>query len=74
MLYFWLLAYYREFLLNDPRLGKLTDDGAAIEAGLKEGDLVHSIDDVEISSWLDVVEVIRENPDNELTFQCRKKW
>ena len=34
---------------DDPRLGKLTDDGAAIEAGLKEGDLVHSIDGIEIS-------------------------
>ena len=57
---------------DDPRLGKLTDDGAAIEAGLKEGDLVHSIDDTEISSWLDVVEVIRENPDNELTFNVER--
>ncbi len=57
---------------DDPRLGKLTDDGAAIEAGLKEGDLVHSIDDIEISSWLDVVEVIRENPDNELTFNVER--
>ena len=62
MLFFWLLAYFKEFLLNDPRLGKLTEDGAAIEAGLKEGDLVHSIDGTEISTWIDVVEVIRENP------------
>ena len=59
---------------DDPRLGKLTEDGAAIDAGLKEGDLVHSIDGIEISSWLDVVEVIRKNPDNELTFQCRTRW
>ena len=59
---------------NEPMLGKLTDDGAAIEAGLKEGDLVQAIDGTEISSWLDVVEMIRENPDKELTFQCRTKW
>lgn len=57
---------------DDPRLGKLTDDGAAIESGLKEGDLVQSIDDIEISSWLDVVKVIRENPNQQLTFYIER--
>jgi membrane-associated protease RseP (regulator of RpoE activity) len=37
-----------------------------------KGDFVQSIDDVEISSWLDVVEVIRENPDHELTFYVER--
>ncbi|WP_338469820.1 RIP metalloprotease RseP [Niallia sp. XMNu-256] len=53
---------------DDPILGKLTEDGAAFEAGLKEGDIVHSINGAEISSWTDVVEVIRKNPEKELTF------
>jgi regulator of sigma E protease len=65
---FLLIALLQGIPSDDPRLGKLTEDGAAIESGLKEGDIVYSIDDAEISSWTDVVEVIRKNPENELTF------
>lgn len=53
---------------NAPVLGKLTPDGAAIESGLKEGDIIHSVNDAEISSWQDVVEMIRNSPNKELQF------
>ena len=53
---------------NEPTLGKLTPDGAAIAAGLKEHDIVHSVNDAEISSWSDVVEIIRDHPNKELQF------
>lgn len=33
-----------------------------MKAGLKQGDIVHSIDDAEVSTWLDIVEIIQENP------------
>ena len=67
-LVFLLLALFQGVPSEEPELGKLTDDGAAAEAGLKEGDKVLSIDGAEISSWTDVVEIIRKNPGKELEF------
>lgn len=65
---FVIIALIQGMPTNEPVLGKLTPDGAAIEAGLKEGDVVHSVDGAEISSWTDVVEVIQQNPEKELDF------
>lgn len=65
---FVLIAFLQGIPSSEPKLGKLTTDGSAIEAGLKEGDTVQSINGVEISSWQDVVEVIRKNPEKELEF------
>ena len=42
-------------------------------SGLKEGDIVQAIDNVEISSWSDVVEVIRKNPEKEITFSIERE-
>ncbi|WP_316568519.1 RIP metalloprotease RseP [Neobacillus sp. YIM B06451] len=67
-LIFLTLAFIQGVPSDDPRLGKLADGGAAMEAGLKEGDVVQSISGSEISSWKDVVEIIRKNPNNELDF------
>ncbi len=53
---------------NAPVLGKLTPDGAAIEAGLKEGDMIQSVNKAEISTWTDVVDMIRNSPNKELQF------
>ncbi|WP_264737223.1 RIP metalloprotease RseP [Cytobacillus firmus] len=65
---FVLIALLQGIPTNEPALGKLTPDGAAYEAGLKEGDLVQSVDGAEISNWSDVVEIIRQNPSEELEF------
>lgn len=69
---FILMALFQGIPSNDPELGKLTPDGAALDAGLQEGDLVESIDGSEISSWTDVVEVIRKNPNKELDFSINR--
>lgn len=65
---FVIIALIQGIPTDEPMLGKLTPDGAALEAGLKEGDIVHSVDGAEISSWNDVVEVIQEHPEKELEF------
>lgn len=65
---FLIIAFIQGIPTDEPRLGKLTPDGAALEAGLKEGDVVHSINGAEISSWSDVVEIIQQNPNNSLEF------
>ncbi|MEH6824846.1 MAG: sigma E protease regulator RseP [Motiliproteus sp.] len=51
---------YRPLL--PPRIGSLSDDGQAQAAGLQVGDLVLSINDVEIAVWMELVETIRAQP------------
>lgn len=53
---------------NEPVLGKLIDNGVAMKAGLKEGDVVQSIKGSEVSTWDDVVQIIRKNPNKQLDF------
>ncbi|MFC0271329.1 RIP metalloprotease RseP [Metabacillus herbersteinensis] len=62
------LGFIQGAPVEDPKLGQLTEDGAAKEAGLQENDTVLSIDGEDTSSWLEVVEIIRDNPETELTF------
>ncbi|XJZ28531.1 RIP metalloprotease RseP [Bacillota bacterium Lsc_1132] len=65
---FIILALFQGVPTNDPKLGEITPDGAAKAAGLKQGDVVQSINGSEVSSWSDVVEIIRRNPDKPLDF------
>jgi regulator of sigma E protease len=65
---FMILAFLQGVPSLDPMLGKLTPEGTAQKAGLKEGDIVQSISGTEISSWTDVVEMIRKSPNKELEF------
>ncbi|WP_318504596.1 RIP metalloprotease RseP [Bacillus sp. T3] len=69
---FVIIAFLQGVPSSEPILGKITDDGTAIKAGLKEGDIVHSIDGTEITSWTDVVEMIRKNPNKELEFSIER--
>jgi regulator of sigma E protease len=69
---FLILAFLQGVPSSEPILGKITDDGTAVKAGLKEGDTVHSIDGTEITSWNDVVEMIRKNPNQDLEFSIER--
>lgn len=69
---FVIIALLQGIPTNAPTLGKLTPDGAAIEAGLKEGDIVQSVNGAEMSSWSDVVEIIRKSPNKELQFSLER--
>jgi regulator of sigma E protease len=69
---FIIIALLQGVPTNEPKLGEITPDGAAKAAGLKKGDVVHSIDGSEISSWSDVVEIIRENPNEKLDFMITR--
>ena len=65
---FILIALLQGVPSNEPQLGAVTPDGAAKSAGLQKGDIVQSINGSEISSWSDVVEIIRKNPSKKLDF------
>lgn len=42
---------------------KLSEDGAAIRQGMKEGDRIVAIDGVKMKDWFDVVEVVQASPE-----------
>lgn len=65
---FIIIALLQGVPSNEPKLGEITPDGAAKTAGLKQGDVVQSINGSEISSWEDVVQMIRKNPNKKLDF------
>lgn len=62
------LGFIQGAPINEPVLGELTPDGSALEAGLKEGDIVKSISGQPVDEWTDVVQIVRENPGKELSF------
>ncbi|MGD6942127.1 RIP metalloprotease RseP [Cytobacillus gottheilii] len=69
---FVIIALLQGMPTSDPVLGKLTADGAAYEAGLQQGDVVHSVDGAEVSTWEDIVEIIRESPNEEIDFHIAR--
>lgn len=69
---FILIGVVQGVPTNEPMLGQITKDGSAMNAGLKEGDYIHSIDGAEVSTWIDIVEIIQKNPDKTLTFHIER--
>lgn len=65
---FLLIGLLQGVPSNEPMLGKLIENGTAMKAGLKEGDVVQSIKGSEVSTWEDVVQLIRKNPNKQLDF------
>ncbi|AOA58652.1 RIP metalloprotease RseP [Acinetobacter larvae] len=45
---------------------KLTDDGAAVRQGMKEGDKIVEINGVAMRDWFDVVDVVQKSPEKML--------
>jgi len=69
---FVIIGVLQGYPVDKPMIGELTKDGAAFKAGLKQNDIVMSIDDQPISSWTEVVEVIRDHPEEELLFKINR--
>lgn len=67
-LIFIVIALLQGIPSNEAKLGKLTDDGVAISAGLHEGDNVISIDGQSVGSWKEVVSIIQKSPGGNLEF------
>ncbi|MGG6432021.1 RIP metalloprotease RseP [Anoxybacillus sp. D401a] len=69
---FILIGLLQGYPVDKPVIGELTEDGAARQAGLQQGDVVMSIDGQPMSSWTDVVTIIRKNPEKPLQFQVNR--
>ena len=56
---FTIIGFIQGVPVQEPMLGMISQDSAAQEAGLKQGDAVISIDGAEIASFADITEVVK---------------
>jgi regulator of sigma E protease len=63
-----LIGLFQGVVVDEAKLGELTPDGSAVNAGLKSGDVIQSIEGTEVSTWGDVQESIQKNPGQEIEF------
>ena len=56
-----------------PVIGEVMEEGAAIKAGLKEGDKILAIDGVNIDDFNEMRAIIFENPNRELLFEINRR-
>lgn len=65
--FFKTLGMAPDVPLVPPVIARVTADGAAAAAGIKDGDKVVSVDGQPVPSWGDWVDVIRQHPEQALT-------
>ncbi|KYG35026.1 RIP metalloprotease RseP [Alkalihalobacillus trypoxylicola] len=69
---FTLFALFQGLPVDEARIGQITDEGVAKEAGLMEGDVVLSIDSSPVDSWIDMTAVIQQNPNEPIDFEINR--
>ena len=71
---FILLAFIQGGVYStESRIGEILPNSSAEEAGLVEGDIVQSIDGVEVNEWTEMVGIIQQNPEEELIFTVQQE-
>lgn len=54
-------------------VSKLSEDGAAIRQGMKQGDRIVSIDGIKMKDWFDVVQVVQASPEKLLKIEVLRQ-
>ncbi|MCC5894892.1 MAG: RIP metalloprotease RseP [Alkalibacterium sp.] len=71
---FTLLAFLQGGVPSqDPLIGLVEEGSPADQAGLEEGDRITAINDEPVDSWNQMVGMIQENPNEEMTFEIEKE-
>ena len=55
-----------------PVVHKLSEDGAAIRQGMKEGDLIVAVDGKKINDWFEVVDIVQKSPEKLLAIDVAR--
>ncbi|MFH3675447.1 M50 family metallopeptidase, partial [Acinetobacter baumannii] len=69
---FVILGFVQGVPVDKPMVGKVMENSAAEQAELKENDTIQAIDGKNTSTWKDVVTIVRENPNKEITLQVKR--
>lgn len=70
---FALMAFLQGGVMSDEnKLGLIIEDKPAYEAGLSQGDQVLEINDKKMTSWTEIVDVIKKNPNQALLFTIKE--
>ena len=67
--YFVILGFVQGVPVDKPMVGKVMENSAAEQAGLKENDTIQAIDGKNTSTWKDVVTIVRENQIKKLRYK-----
>lgn len=59
--------------IDKPMVGKVMKDSVAEQAGLKQDDTIQAIDGKNTNTWADVVTIVRENPNKEITMEVKRQ-
>lgn len=65
-------ALFQGMPVNEPKVGAVSPNSAASEAGLKEGDLVVAINGQPVETWEEMTEIIQANPNREIMFDVER--
>lgn len=70
---FMALAFIQGGVVSEePIIGEPMADSPIIETQIEQGDRVLSVDDKEISTWMEMVAIVQQHPDEELLFEVEK--
>ena len=67
-----LYAGFAGMPVNEALVGDVTEDGAAIEAGLESGDRILSIENQQVTTWEEMTSIIQSNPNEPLNFEIQR--
>jgi regulator of sigma E protease len=69
---FVIIGFVQGIPVDKPIVGQLVPDGAAAKVGLKQGDVIQSINGAEMDTWKDVTTIIQKNPGKEITLNLER--
>ena len=69
---FVIIGLVQGIPVDKPMVGKVMEDSVAEQAGLKQDDTIQAINGKNTNSWEDVVTIVRENPNKEITMQVQR--
>ncbi|MBC6971921.1 RIP metalloprotease RseP [Bacillus sp. Xin] len=69
---FVIIGLVQGIPVDKPMIGKVMKDSVAEQAGLKQDDMIQAINGKDTNTWNDVVTIVREHPNKEITLHVKR--
>lgn len=69
---FVIIGLVQGIPIDKPMIGKVMKDSVAEQAGLKQDDTIQTINGKDTNTWQDVVTIVRENANKEITMKVQR--